>query len=111
MLSGSTMRVSGFGKYQQPVLSRILVVFYSHSSKAVTSHERDQVDSHPTLGIISHCYSLQILEKLLSKGLQESKIQNHIQLLDHDRWQGNLSEQRIGSIFSFWDPVLLGMDD
>ena len=88
--------------YLEPMYSRIVVVLSCQPSATVERHECDQIDGHPALWLVVQDDLLEVFKNFLSKWLEETDRQNHVQLLDHDGWQGNLSKQWIRSIGCFW---------
>ena len=87
------------------MLSRVLVVLSGQCSTAVSEHEGDQIDGHPTFRFIRNHNLMKVFQDPFAKWLKEAEGKNHIQLLNHDGRKGNLSEQGIGYIFRLWEHI------
>jgi hypothetical protein len=74
------------------MFSRIFVVLIRQRSATVKEHESYQIDGHPTFWFIRNNDLVKVFKNLLSKWLQKSKRKNHVELLDHDRWERDLSK-------------------
>jgi hypothetical protein len=84
------------------MFSRIVVVLGCQPSATVERHECDQIDGHPALWLVVQDDLLEVFKNFLSQWVEETDRQNHVQLLNHDGWQRNLSKQWIRAIGCFW---------